>query len=127
MGLNRTGEDGFSLLEATVAIGLFSLCILAVTQMAGMVIKANQTARDVTTALFLARNKMEAVKAIEFIDVVSGQEKNLDAEGISGAGVFDRWVEVSDQTSPRCKTVSVRVTWGSKDSRQVALATIIAP
>lgn len=127
MGRNRTGESGFSLIEAVIAIGLFSLCILAVTQMAGMVLRTNQTARDCTTALFLARNKMEEVKAIEFSDVVSGEEKALDADGMTGAGMFDRWVEVSDQATPRCKTVSVRVVWGSQDSRRVVLTTIIAP
>jgi len=127
MGRNRSGEDGFSLIEAVMAMGLFSLCILAVTQMAGVVIKTHQTARDCTTALFLAGNKMEEVKVIPFSDVVSGGEKNLDADGIAGAGTFDRWIEVSDQDTPRCKTVSVRVAWGSEDSRQVVLTTIIAP
>lgn len=124
---NRTGEHGFSLIEAVMAIGLFSLCILAAAQMAASVIKTNQVAREYTAALFLARNKMEEIKAREFGDVVSGEENAIDAGGAIGSGAFNRSVRVSDQDTPRSKTVTVRVGWGGNDSRQVVLATIISP
>jgi type II secretion system protein I len=124
--MGRKGENGFSLIEAMMAIGLFSLCILAAIQIAATVMNTNQMARDYTAALFLAQNKMEEVKACQFGDVVSGEEKKLDADGASGSGAFDRWVHVSDQPKPQCKTVTVRVTWGRNGSRQVVLASIIA-
>jgi type II secretory pathway pseudopilin PulG len=127
MWQNGSGEDGFSLIEAVIAIGLFSLSILAAAQMAGTVINTHQTARDVTAALFLAQNKMEELKAREFSNVVDGEEKKLDAGGACGEGRFDRWVEVSDWPKPLCKSVVVRVGWGCNNSRQVVLTTIIAP
>ncbi|MFH0731200.1 MAG: prepilin-type N-terminal cleavage/methylation domain-containing protein [Pseudomonadota bacterium] len=127
MGRNGTAENGFSLIEAVVALGLFSLCILAAIQMAAAVVNTNQTARDYTVALFLAQNKLEEVKACEFSQVASGEEKNLDAGGECGAGTFDRWVKVADQLTPRFKIVTVGVSWGSRIPRQVVLATIVAP
>jgi type II secretion system protein I len=127
MWRNATAEAGFSLIEAVIAMGLFSLCILAVIQMAATVVNTNQTARDYTAALFLARNKLEEIKACEFSEVVSGEEKKLDAGGTCGAGAFDRWVKVSDQPKPRLKAVTVGVSWGRNIPRQVVLSTIVAP
>lgn len=127
MWRNGTAENGFSLIEAVMAIGLFSLCILAVVQMAAAVVTSNQTARDFTAALLLAQNKLEELKACEFSQVVSGEEKKLDAGGVCGAGAFDRWVKVSDQPKPEFKAVTVRVSWGNNVPRQVVLATIVAP
>ena len=127
MGRIAKTEGGLSLIEVVFALGLFSLCLLAVIRMAAEVIKTHQIARDHMAALSLARNKMEEMKSVAYEAISDTEEEMFDGDGAGGVGNFTCRVRVSDQTDPRCKTVEVSVSWGPGACRAVVLGSIIAP
>lgn len=120
-------ESGFSLLEAVFALGLFSLCMLATIQMAGMIFRTNQLARDFDAALYLAENKMEEIISRSYSDILDCDEPNGCAGVPGGSMVFQRRVRVSEQANPQRKTITVTVSWWEGDAHRVELASIILP
>ncbi|MEX1298650.1 MAG: prepilin-type N-terminal cleavage/methylation domain-containing protein, partial [Desulfotignum sp.] len=56
-------QSGFTLLEVLCALAIFSIGLMAVTAMTTMVIKSNYKSRHLTTAVHLAQNKLEELKA----------------------------------------------------------------
>lgn len=125
MRLRGMKSDGFSLIELVFAMGLLAVGMLAASQLTSMVMKTNTMARNYTTALFLAQNKMEEIKTSAYDDLATGEEEQIGVR--AAGGVFHRMVRVWVQQSPSCKIVEVTVTWSGVFRRQVVLATIIGP
>ncbi|EMS80597.1 type IV pilus modification PilV family protein [Desulfotignum phosphitoxidans] len=122
-------ENGFTLLEVLFALVIFSIGLLAVNAMTTMVIKSNYMSKNLTTAVHLAQNKLDALNAGPYADVDNAglpDELDLDAQEVAGAGIFDRSVSVTTSTAPDYKTVEVIVSWSDPDLRKVAMKTIIA-
>ncbi|MCF8076464.1 MAG: prepilin-type N-terminal cleavage/methylation domain-containing protein [Desulfotignum sp.] len=122
-------ENGFTLLEVLFALVIFSIGLLAVNAMTTMVIKSNYMSKNLTTAVHLAQNKLDALNAGSYADVDNAglpDELDLDAQEVAGAGIFDRSVTVTTSTAPDYKTVEVIISWSDPDLRQVAMQTIIA-
>jgi type IV pilus assembly protein PilV len=122
-------ENGFTLLEVLFALVIFSIGLLAVNAMTTMVIKSNYKSKNLTTAVHLAQNKLDALNAGPYADVDNAglaDELDLDAQEVAGAGIFNRSVTVTTSTAPDYKTVEVIVSWSDPDLRQVAMQTIIA-
>jgi type IV pilus assembly protein PilV len=122
-------ENGFTLLEVLFALVIFSIGLLAVNAMTTMVIKSNYMSKNLTTAVHLAQNKLDALNAGPYADVDNAglaDELDLDAQEVAGAGIFNRSVTVTTSTAPDYKTVEVIVSWSDPDLRQVAMQTIIA-
>jgi type IV pilus assembly protein PilV len=122
-------ENGFTLLEVLFALVIFSIGLLAVNAMTTMVIKSNYKSKNLTTAVHLAQNKLDALKAGPYDDIDSAKlpdEISLDSQEEIGAGIFTRKVTVSPSTAPDYQTVEVIVSWSDPDLRQVAMQTIIA-
>lgn len=122
-------ENGFTLLEVLFALVIFSIGLLAVNAMTTMVIKSNYMSKNLTTAVHLAQNKLDALNAGPYADVDNAglaDELDLDAQEVAGAGIFNRSVTVTTSTAPDYKTVKVIVSWSDPDLRQVAMQTVIA-
>ncbi len=119
-------ESGFTLLEALFALAIFSIGLLAVNAMTTMTIKSNYMSKNLTTAVHLAQNKLDELKAGSYASVMDGSETGLDAEETAGAGIFNRSVTVTSSANPNYKTVEVVISWSDPDPRQVAMQTIIA-
>jgi type IV pilus modification protein PilV len=122
-------ENGFTLLEVLFALVIFSIGLLAVNAMTTMVIKSNYMSKNLTTAVHLAQNKLDALNAGQYADVDNAglpDELDLDAQEVAGAGIFNRSVTVTTSTDPDYKTVEVIVSWSDPDLRQVRMKTIIA-
>jgi len=118
-------KKGFTLLEVLFALAIFSIGLLAVNAMTTMVIKSNYMSKNFTTAVHLAQNKLDELKAGAYADVDAGTETNLNSQDISGAGIFAREVTLESCT-PNCKAVTVKVSWADPEQREVVLKTIIA-
>jgi type IV pilus modification protein PilV len=118
-------KKGFTLLEVLFALAIFSIGLLAVNAMTTMVIKSNYMSKNLTTAVHLAQNKLDGLKAGAYEDIDAGTETNLDSQDVSGTGIFTREVTLESCT-PNCKAVAVRVYWSDPDLRQVVMKTIIA-
>jgi hypothetical protein len=86
--------------------------------------------KNLTTAVHLAQNKLDALKAGAYDDVDNAElpdEIDLDAQEVAGAGIFDRSVTVTPpSTALDYKNVEVTVSWSDPDLRKVRMKTIIA-
>jgi type IV pilus modification protein PilV len=122
----KTRQNGFTLLEVLFALAIFSIGLLAIIGMTTMTIKSNFMSKNLTTAVHLAQNKLDALRAEAYTSVVDSSETGLDSQEAAGAGIFDRSVTVIPSTAPDYKTVEVIVSWSDPDPRQVAMKTIIA-
>jgi len=119
-------ENGFTLLEVLFALAIFSIGLLAINAMTTMVIKSNYKSKNLTTAVHLAQNKLDTLKAGTYASIVDSTETGLDPQEVPGEGIFDRSVTVTTSSNPDYKTVEVIVSWSDPDSRQLAMQTIIA-
>lgn len=120
-------QDGFTLLEMVIAMGLFAVGILGLCRMSSGLMVNNASARNRTDATQLARNKLETLFQGEYAEISGSIEENLDASGVSGGGVFRREVAVAENESPACKVVTVAVSWQIQGEHRVVLKTVIAP
>jgi prepilin-type N-terminal cleavage/methylation domain-containing protein len=59
-----SNEDGFTLLEAIVAIAVLSAGICSLAQLAAVASETNQRAQDLTQASFMARDKLAQLSAL---------------------------------------------------------------
>lgn len=124
--IKNFGQNGFTLLEVLIALAIFSVGLLAVNAMTTRVIKSNYQSRNLTTAVDLAQNKLDALKAGDFDSIVVASETGLDSREVAGEGIFDRRVTVTSSPDSDYKTVDVIISWSDPDPRQVVIQTIIA-
>jgi Tfp pilus assembly protein PilV len=118
---------GFTLLEAVIALGLFSLVLLFSSNTVITILKTNTLSQNRTGALALAQGKMESLKS----QPVSGLKGETEAQVTTGnlPVVYRRETSVSPGTPTGCALVTVKVTWPSETAskpHQVELATLIA-
>ena len=119
-------KNGFTLLEVLFAVAIFSIGLLAVNAMTTMVIKSNYMSKNLTTAVHLAQNKLDALRSGPYASVVDSIETGLDSQEAADAGIFDRSVTVTPRINPDYKTVEVILSWSDPRLRQVVMQTIIA-
>ena len=119
-------NKGFSLIEVLVALGIFSIGMIAIGTMMGIAINGNKRNHTYAEALHLAENKINALSTNPYNSISASIENALDSQGIQGAGIYKRVVQVNEVTDPAYKIIEVNVSWGSAKARQVALKTMVA-
>ncbi len=62
-------KKGFTLLEVLFALAIFSIGLMAIIGMTTMTIKSNYMSKNLTTAVHLAQNKLETLKAGLYDDI----------------------------------------------------------
>jgi type II secretory pathway pseudopilin PulG len=87
---SRAGEQGFSLIEAIVAITLLSVTLVSLVHLFVAATRATMTSRQVTRAVILAEQKMEQLHAVAWAtesdgSPVSDFTSNLAAFTATGA------------------------------------------
>lgn len=138
MGLNFINRklkfsDGFSLLEALMAMVFISVAMLATGALLASVTGFNRHARQRTAATTLAQDKMEELKNQDYNDITVGSttETGLDEDGNTGGdSIYDRVTDIApigDPSNPIMKTILVTVNWNQMgNNRSVALRTAVA-
>ncbi len=126
-GCNAATDNGFTLLEVVLAMALFAGCLLGLTAMTAGVMRCNQTTRERTVALQLAKNQMERFGQCAYADIRSAVAHALAEDGSEGTGRFTRQVVVRETTAPDLKQVTVMVSWRSRGRHQVAIGALFAP
>ena len=107
---------GFTLLEAVIAMGIFSIGILAVGSMQLWNTRNNSTGNFTTEATMLARQKIEELKTVSDLTAL--------ANGSDTIGIYTRsWVPSNLTASSRILTVTVEWTREGND-RSVVLETV---
>lgn len=141
---NKNTEQGFTLIEALVAIVILTVGLLAVGTMQISAIRGNFMSGNTSIALSLASEKMEDLLNRDFNhadldDIATGNngalssttsvdhQENLSEEGVVGASGFYRRIwNIADQSSPPTKSVMVIVTW-ENNSHRVSIASLKRP
>ncbi|MHC4677043.1 MAG: type IV pilus modification PilV family protein [Planctomycetota bacterium] len=116
---NTMNERGFSLLEVVVALGIFSIGILAIAGLQITATSGNATARFGTEAATLAQDVVERLLSIDYVrdSVPLRSEFNSAANGTrayqdpSGRYTIDWTVSGPDTPIDRAITINVTVRW----------------
>ncbi len=113
---------GFSLLEVMVTVVVLSFGLLAIIHLFPIGLRASKISQDVTTATFLAQERIEELKSARYMDIdcASGTFEGPYNE-------FEWEQRVSEEISGWLKKVTVRVFWSRYGrTRNVKLTTFIA-
>jgi len=120
-------EDGFTLMELVIAMGLFAVGLMGLSLMSTGLSTSNRSARRQTVASQLAGSKLEMLGQHDYSEITGSLEEKLDELGASGGGVFERRVAVEEKAAPPWKEVTVTVSWRLKEAHRVVVKTILAP
>ncbi len=115
-------QNGFSLIEVLIAMGILALSMLAAASMQFGSIRNNASGNMATQASMLAKAQMEVLKNTSDITTLAdGVENNIDADGQPG-GIYNRsWTVVNMGTTAR--RISVTVQWSKRGkSRSIVLS-----
>lgn len=121
-------ERGFSLVEILIALGIFSIGILAVAQLQLWNIRNNSTGNFTTMATMLARQQMETLKNETDVTTLSSDSdpnNPIDEDGNSG-GIFTRtWAVTNPLGGSTSRHLTVAVSWSRRgQNRSVVLTSI---
>ena len=129
--LNKsTNQKGYMLIEALIAIAIFSIGFLAVATMVFSATRNNTRGNILTQANMLARQQLEQLKNTPDIttlpsDPTTTTESGIDANGDPG-GIYTRITTIEDTlkfNTSRAVEVTVNWTWQGQN-RSVVLRTI---
>jgi type II secretory pathway pseudopilin PulG len=129
-------REGYSILEAVVAMTIFAVGVLALTQSYFGIVRAQVNARNHEIALQLARDRVEMmVNSVRYADIVAANFPDEDFGLVNGGEPafqhFRRSVAIQDSTNAIgqsvLKEIDVQVEWqASEGMRNVNLNTVIA-
>ena len=116
-------KNGFSLIEAMIALVLFAVGMLAVGAMQIDSIKGNSFSQGLTQATVLSQQKLEELQNMPFDD--SNLSSGHHDEGVLSGSEFSRSYDV-ESTSTTLKAVTVTVQWTEEIDHSVSLSTLKA-
>lgn len=120
-------QSGFTLLEMVFAMALFAIGLLGVCQMTSGLMSNNAAARNRADATRLAQSTLETLGQVGYSEIAGSMEKDFDAAGVPGGGVFQREVTVAEKAAPARKEVTVTISWRYRGAHRVVLKTIFVP
>jgi prepilin-type N-terminal cleavage/methylation domain-containing protein len=92
--INRS-EEGFSLVEVIVAMGVFAIALLSIVQVFYYSVSLNVRAKQVTTSANLAKREMDTIRLMtideldDLIDQVNALTDNTRRLDVNGDGLND--------------------------------------
>jgi Tfp pilus assembly protein PilV len=139
------GQEGFSLLEALIAVLLVGLGLLAYGVSSGVTVATNAKSEKKSIGITLAQDKMENIKDIGGSTSLTGADslanptysggvwsagsaEDLDSEGNTGGSgtYYQRTWTIDQATAAFLYDATVTVTWGTHSRDTVTLQTRIA-
>ena len=128
--IKPTNPKGYMLIEALMAIGIFSIGFLAVSALVLTATRNNTRGNILTQANMLGRQQLEQLKNTPDITVLDAEpttttESGIDAYGDPG-GIYTRTTTIEDTlgfNTSRAVEVTVNWTWQGQN-RNVVLRTI---
>jgi Tfp pilus assembly protein PilV len=128
--IKPTNPKGYMLIEALMAIGIFSIGFLAVSALVLTATRNNTKGNILTQANMLARQQLEQLKNTPDIttlpsDPSTTTESGIDANGDPG-GIYTRITTIEDTLKfNTSRAVEVTVNWTRRgQSRSIVLNTI---
>ena len=121
-----TSYAGFSLIEVLVALGIFSVAILALAVGAITITRANKTSQFHTVATNVAQDALEQLKAQPFA-AVNACAVNCDAVPPTFQGVtYTRTWTIAPSTAT-FKQINVTVQWTDYTLHNLTVSSAMAP
>ena len=120
-------KNGFTLIEVLIAIGVFSIGILAVASMQYWNTHNNTTSNIMTQATMLARAQIEQLKSVSDVTTLAnGQDPSLIDENGDPGGIFEReWTVTNPMGGNTSRRIQVTVNWNRRgQNRSVVLTSI---
>jgi len=130
-----SGEEGFTFIEALVALFILTIVSLSMAQMIGMGMLVDANSERLTSATALSANKLEELRNGDYDaltaggDLTSDSESYYDTPDVDGDGTADftrRWA-IADQDGG--KSIQVRVIATQENQgpqREATMATVVA-
>lgn len=134
MGNRRTGLNaGFSLIELLVALIVFTIAAVALTQVVSMSLVESRSTQQLVAAMFLAHQKVEELRNTPYDEILSGQDTDeqgfptgIGSDGVSHGIFFRSWSVADDEPITGTKTVTVTVDWEEQGRESTySISTII--
>lgn len=127
--------DGFSLVEALVAVFILTMVSLSLAQMIGLGMLSDKSSTDLTGATALSTDKIEELRGGDYSALFEGGSLDSNSSGyfdttdIDSDGVVDftrRW-KITDQTGGKTLEVTViAMVEGLGPVREATMATVVA-
>jgi prepilin-type N-terminal cleavage/methylation domain-containing protein len=117
-------QRGLSLIEVAIAMGVFSIGSLTVSQLLIVSLQNNNIGNQITQAAMLAESRMEELKNTEDVTIlVNSVESSIDLYGQPG-GIYTRTTAITNPLGGNfSRQVVVTVRWVSKSRlRRVILS-----
>jgi Tfp pilus assembly protein PilV len=119
-----TDERGFTLVEATVAMGLLVIGLISMAEMLAVTLRMQQLGHEETAAARLAQDKLDHLRSLPWTDPMI-QENAVDSLVADTPNYFDlvpgftrRWdIAPGPDGSAELRQVSIRVIPAKQDSR----------
>jgi len=114
---------GRTMIEVLIAMAIFAIGFIAVSNMVISTTRNNTTGNIITIATMLAREKIEYLKSLPIQQMQAQCAEDFEAEHLDGT--FTRACEVSTSFSDTVRVIKVTVSWkGGTQNREVVLKTL---
>ena len=105
----RAPSRGFTLIEMLVAFGLLFVALLGMMSLEVVAMRANSQSRNVTEAVALAQDKLEAMRRSPIASLSGASETSLGPQGMPIAG--GPYTRVTTVTPGATTRIKVAVSW----------------
>lgn len=125
-GVQAARKEGFSLIEALIAVLLLAFVLLGIAYHELETTESVAQARRITEATNLAQMKLEELERLAkdadtFDDIKIGSTANplnpLKPDGTNGGIYYQTWTVGSYASDPDLKDATVTVSWSDKDEK----------
>jgi prepilin-type N-terminal cleavage/methylation domain-containing protein len=108
-------KNGYTLIEVAIAMVVFAIGALTVTQLLILSFQNNKTGNEITQAVLLAEAKMEELKSVNDVAMLaSAVESNINQYGQPG-GIYTRTANIANPLGGDfSRQIEVTVQWIAK-------------
>lgn len=111
----RADREGFTLLEILIALTIFSVGVMAIAQMLLSMMRGNVAANRLTSATYLAQQKLEEVLAAPFDDITAANFPAENYNTIANYPDYKRALSITTNSANTFKTLTITVYWKNAD------------
>jgi Tfp pilus assembly protein PilV len=120
----KTGQEGFTILEALVAIAVFTAAIIGIFSMQSTSVLSNDIARGITDQSAQAAELVEQLISLPYDD---GQLSAGDHLGWRNERYAISWTVADDDMIANTKTITATVTWIERGIQRTINLTYVKP